>query len=392
MATVGQLAGPQSGKGATIPNTVNQAESAQGAQPAPVALVPFGKAAKRHLEQGETKGQNPWSTTVAAAQQFTIPSYGYLSAIYLTVTATGGTGVAASAGNDSPWNVLQTISLIDSNGTPLINLPGYSAFLARLYGGYRLFRPDSSSYGFSAIPAAGAGNFKLIHQLFCEMSGHEGLGCLPNMDASAAWKVNVVYNPATFGTGPNNVYSTANPTGLPILTSQLEILARGKPGATDTYGNSQETEPPQPGTIGYWTSQTFPVNNGNNNIILTRVGNFIRNQILVFRDASGVRSTADSSGVTPVTITYNWDAGQRYIVNVQTLREIAFDLNGFDAPAGVVPLQNTSDPDGLPVNESGYEWMPTVGATKLSLVFTSTAAGTLEVITNDIVPGSNAQF
>ncbi len=391
MATLGQLAGPQVGKGATVPNTVNQGQSAASGTSAPIALVPFGKSAKRHIEQGETKGQSPWSLTVAAQQQFTIPSYGYLSAVYLSIAATGGAGVAATPGNDSPWNVLQNISLLDSNGTPIINLPGYSAFLARLYGGYRLFRPDLSTFGFSAIAASGPGNFKNIYELFSEFSGHEGLGCLPNMDASAAWKLQITYNAQTAGTGPNNVYGVL-PTTPPILTSQLEILARGKPSAVDAYGNSQETEPPAPGTISYWTSQTFPVVNGNNNIILTRVGNFIRNQILVFRDATGIRSNADSTGVTPVSIVYNWDAGQRYVVNIQTLRQLAFELNGFDTPAGVVPLQNTSDPDGLPVNESGYEWMPTVGASKLSLVFNAAAAGTLEVITNDIVPGSGAQF
>lgn len=389
MVQPGTLAGAQVGAGATVPNTVNAATSASTGQEPVAVLVPFGKAAKRHIEQGETKGQNPWSTTVAANQPFVVPSYGYLTEIKLTVTASGGAGVAATAGNDSPFNVLQNIALVDSNGTPIINLPGYSAYLARLYGGYRAFRPDLSTFGFQGVQ--NTGNFKYIFDLFCEFSGHEGLGALPNMDASAAWKVNVTYNALTAGTGPNNVYGVV-PTTPPILTAQLEAFCRGKPGPVDSYGNAQETQPPSPGTIEYWTSQSFPVVVGNNNIILTRVGNFIRNQILVFRDATGIRSNADSTGVTPTTIIYNWDAGQRYNVNVQTLRQLAFELNGFDNPAGTVTLQNTLDPDGIPINESGYEWMPTVGATKLSLQFTSSAAGTLEVITNDFVPGPGSQF
>lgn len=391
MVQPGTLAGAQVGQGATVPNTVNAATSAASGQEPVAVLVPFGKAAKRHIEQGETKGQNPWSTTIAAQQPFVVPSYGYLTEVKLTVTASGGAGVAATPGNDSPWNVLQNISLLDSNGTPIINLPGYSAYLARMYGGYRAFRPDLSTYGFLAIAGSGPGNFKVIYDLFAEFSGHEGLGALPNMDASAAWKVQVTYNAQTAGTGPNNVYGVL-PTTPPILTTQLEAFCRGKPGPTDSYGYAQETQPPSPGTIEYWTSQTFPVNTGNNNIILTRVGNYIRNQILVFRDATGIRSNADSTGVTPTLIIYNWDAGQRYNVNVATMRQLAFELNGFDAPAGVIPFQNTLDPDGIPVNESGYEWMPTVGATKLSFQFTSSAPGTLEVITNDFVPGPGAQF
>jgi hypothetical protein len=397
MALIGNMGAPQKGSGGTMPNTMSAAQSAESGAPnaakaAMAALVPFGKAAKRHAEQGTTQTITPWSLTANAQQQFLIPSYGYLSAALLSIAATGGAGVAATPGNDSPFNILANILLADVNGTPIINLDGYAAYLMRLYGGYRLFRPDTSTYAFSAISASGPGNFKLMHELYLEFSGHEGLGCLPNMDASAAYKLTLTYNAMTAGTGPNNVYGVVPTTPPTAITSVLEMLARGRPAPVDAYGNAQETEPPAPGTVGYWTSQSFPVVVGTNNIILTRVGNFIRNQILVFRDATGIRSNADSTGVTPTVLEYDWDAGQRYILNVASLRQLAFELNGFDAPAGVVPLQNTTDPDGIPVNESGYEWLPTVGATKLQLRFTSAAAGTLQVITNDVVPGQNAQF
>lgn len=388
----GMNAGSQAGSGGTVPNTVSQNQSAPEQVSPPTVLVPFGKSAKRHIEQGQTQQQSPWSTTVAAGQPFTIPAYGYLTSVKLTVTETGSTGVAATPGNDSPWNVIQNAQLVDQNGTPIINLPGFSLYLSRLYGGYRLGRPDISAYGYSPIASGGPGTFKCIFDFFQEFSLHEGLGALPNMDASAPWKLNITWNPLTAGTGPNNVYGVVPSGGTPVLTAQLEAFCRGKPGMTDQYGNQQEVSPPAPGTIGYWTSQIFPVNVGQNTWQLTRVGNFIRNQILVFRDASGIRSNADSTGVTPTTIQYIWDAGNRYIVNVQTLRQLAYELNGFDAPAGVVPMQNTLDPDGIPLNEGGFEYMPTAGASKLVLQFTSTAAGSLEVITNDIVPGPGVQL
>jgi hypothetical protein len=144
-------------------------------------------------------------------------------------------------------------------------------------------------------------------------------------------------------------------------------------------------KPPAAGSISYWTSQIFNVANGSNTLQLNRVGNLIRNHILVFRDANGSRATADSGGTTPSVLEFQWDGSQRYILNVDTLRELAYELNGFDADAGVVPLQYTYDDDGIPLAESGNDWMQTTGATKLALRFTTTAAGTLEVITNDIV-------
>ncbi len=398
MPQLGNMAAPQ--VGSTIPNTMSAAQnatnSANAAQTAPNPTVPFGRAAKRHVEQGTTQVLNPWSTSNNAQLQFLAPSYGYLCALYLTVAASGGTGIVATAGPDSPWNVLNNLMLADVNGTPIFNLDGYAAYLARLYGGYRFGRPDVSTYGFTQVPAVAnvppgnvAGNFLVIFEIFQEFSRRGGLGALPNMDASAAYKLNAVFNTMTAGTASGKVYGVV-PTGTPVLTNTLELLARARPNPVDAFGNVQETEPPVPGTVSYWTSQTFPIVNGTNNIIMTRVGNIVRNHILVFRDASAntLRSGAEGS-VVPTTIEFDWDAGQRYIINVATQRQITYEGTLIDAPAGVVPFLNTMDPDAFAGSESGEEWIPTVGATKLQLRFNSTAAGTLQVITNDIVPGGD---
>lgn len=390
MVAVGNMAAKQQGVGGTMPNTMSAAQSAPTApnaqESAPNPTVPFGRSAKRHVEQGATQSTaTPWVANTQ--QQFLVPSYGYLCAIYLTLVATGGTGAVAVAGADAPGgiavNALANILVADVNGTPLYNLDGFAGYLARLLGGYRVFRPDMSSFANQAIQTSG--NFKLIHEIFFEFSRRGGLGALPNMDASAAYKVTLTY--ATPAAGANNVYSTA-PTTAPGITTLIELLARGRPAPVDAYGNSQETEPPVAGTIGYWSSQSFPVVVGTNNIILTRTGNIIRNHILLFRDATGSRSGADTN-VTPAVIEYDWDAAQRYIMNVATARQIAYEELGFDVPAGVVPFLNTADPDGIAGFESGEEYIPTVGATKLQFRFTAANAGTLQVITNDIIPGGD---
>lgn len=345
----------------------------------PVAIIPFGRAAKRHAEQGASQVlAAPWPAT---QQTYYVPPYGFLSALIVTVQATGGSGSAVTANADAPWNVLSNVLMGDVNGTPFWNLGGYSSFLARKWGGYRLGRPDQSTFGFQAVTTAGL--FKEKFSLFQEF-GLGGRGVLPNFDASAAYKLVLTYNSPATGTGPNNVYS-AFTGGAPGLTTILEALMRSEPGAQDQFGNAQEVKPPAAGSISYWTSQSFNVAAGSNTLLLARTGNLIRNQILVFRDAGGSRANADSTGVTPpTTLEYQWDGQQRYILNVDSLRELAYDLNGFDADAGTIPLQNTTEL-GIPINEDGLEWMQTTGATKLGLRFTSSAAGTLEVITNDIV-------
>lgn len=347
-------------------------------------LISFARAAKKHTEQGNTfTTASPWGQKINSP----LPVYGFMSGFYIVVNATGGSGTATvTANEDAPWSLFNNILFSDVNGTPIMNLDGYSAYLAALYGGYRVFRPDTSTYAFSAVVtgANASGNFKFILPVFCEF-GRDGLGCLPNMDASAAYRLQLVENTSA---GAGGVYGVA-PTNPPSVAITLELLGRAKPAAKDAFNNSQVTVPPSPGTVQYWTLQQFPVLNGTNTVIFNRVGNIIRNHILIFRASSdGTRATAESGGVVPTVMEFDWDAGQRYVQNVASLRESAYQISGIDAPSGVLPLLNTADADYLYGAEYGEDWLPTVGSTKLQLKFTSTAAGTLYVLTNDIIPGA----
>lgn len=368
------------------PNTpaVNAAQQSSGQAP---AIVPFARAAKFHTEQGQSQVLAGASWTSGQVQQFQVPTFGYLSSLIFTETGSGGSGATTVTANaDAPWNLFANVLFTDVNGTPIVNLDGYALYLAMTFGGYRNYRYDQSTFGFTAIAtgASASGNFKYKFEIPCEFAT-DALGCLPNMDASAQYRVNLTYN------GPSTFYGTA-PTNVPSITSLLELQARTRPAATSMYGEPQSTQPPASGTVQYWTSQTFNLSSGQNTLQLTRVGNFIRNHILVFRDATGSRANADSTGVTPTTIEFDWDAGIRYKENVDSIREKNYLSYGWDVPAGVVIFPNTLDPEWIPGHEYGQQWMPTVGSTLLKLQFSNSAAGTLQVITNDIVPASNAVF
>lgn len=376
------------------PNTPAIQAASQNQPAVPQMMIPFARSSKGHVEQGQTQTLPFASWIGGTVQQFQVPTYGYLRSIFFTVTGSGGANstntVAGSA--DAPWNIFSNVLFTDVNGTPIVNLDGYALYLAMTFGGYRVFRYDQSTFGFSAIAggagSGGTGNFKVKFEIPAEFAT-DGLGCLPNMDASAQWRVNLTYNgPATFYNG-----ASAEPsTNVPNLSAILEGNFRTRPNQTDMYGKPQFTSPPSSGTVQYWTSQIFNLSAGQNTLQFTRVGNIIRNHILVFRDTNGSRANADSTGVTPTTIEFDWDAGIRYKINTDTQRELNYLLYGFDVPAGVIVFPNTSDPRGLAGHEYGNEWMNTVGSTLLKLQFTNSAAGTLQVLTNDIVTQGDSIF
>lgn len=372
------------------PNGPNQQQMPSGGGP---VSAPFVRAAKKQLLQGLSQTLLGTSWVSGFTQTFPVPTNGWLKRIWLTVTGSGGAKggtVTVAGGADAPFNIFSSMILSDANGTPIWNLSSYSAQLARLLGGYENFRNDQSTYGFTPIDGtagggSGTGNFKIKIEIPIEF-GQDGLGCLPNMDSSAQYHLDVAYNsPANFYNG-----SAQQPATLPNITTLIELEYRANPTSTDMYGAAQDTVPPANGTVAYWTRQIFNVVSGQNVIQLNRVGNIIRNHILIFRDANGSRSVADSSGVTPSVIEMDWDATIRYKANVDTLREMNYEALGFDVPAGVILLPNTTDPTGFTGHEDGNQWLPTVGSTLLQFQFTNSAVGTLEVVTNDIVAASGA--
>lgn len=372
------------------------------------ASVPFARASKYHIEQGNAVSGVVINTPSPGTFNFTLPSYGYLAAVMLTFAASGGTGAVAVYYEDSPWSQISQIIIQDVNGVPIYQLGGYQAFLASKFGGYRLFGPDISTALYGAVTSlttgaglgaigntplflkGNSGNYVFTLPLYFEF-GRDGLGNLANMDASARYNVQITLNTGTASaTGP--VYTTA-PTSYPTLAMMVEVLCRSQPPQADLFGTANTITPPAAGTIQYWSQQAISGLTGAQTIQLTRVGNLIRGHYLVFRDtANGTRATAELSDM-PILFEFDWDSIPRYISNVSTLRQFFGDLvTGYDYPLGVIGLPNTTDPDKLAISEFGDEWMQTVGASKLTLRFTPLASCSLIVLTNDFVPASGQVY
>lgn len=423
---------------APVPSDAPTGQQKKGAAES-VATIPFARASKWHIEQSNTQS----GITLGANSQifnFPLASYGYLSAVIITVQLTGsGAATSATYNEDSPFSLLSQVQLSDVNGVPLFQLSGFHAWLAAKYGGYRLFSPDTFIRGapFDATtntaigaplvnqlgggPAAAVGaspfvtgnygayfqaptatslNCKFILPIFLEF-GVDGLGCLPNMDASARYNLQLtVAGGAGAINGPYLATGTA-PGTLPTMAITVEILARSQPPSGDMFGNRNSTAPPAVGTVQYWTAQTASgLSTGANTVQLTRVGNLVRSHIFVFRSAGltaaqDQRANAETTDL-PSLFEFDWDVGQRFVAQTATLRQLfMYGVAGFDVPNGVIVLPNTLDPDKLFHSEYGDEWLGTVGATKFTLRFSPGGTGTggnVTILTNDIVPASGQVY
>lgn len=432
---------PPSGGISPVPSDAPVGQQKKGAAQS-VAMINFARASKWHIEQSNT--QSGIVLTGAGQQVFNFPlaSYGYLSAVLITVSLTGGSGAGTSNTfyEDAPYSLLSQIQLSDVNGVPLFQLSGFNSYLAAKYGGYRLFGPDSiirgapfdtvgagtfvgttqqAAFGggpFGSLAAGNAANYgayynaplgtsatglncKFLLPIYLEF-GLDGMGCLPNMDASARYNLQLTVAGGSMtaaNTGPFLVAGTAGTA--PTMAITVEVLCRSQPPAQDMFGNMNSVSPPAVGTVQYWTAQTASgLSTGQNTVQMTRVGNLIRNHILVFRNATatvGPRGLGETTDL-PSLFEMDWDVGQRYVVNTSTLRYInGYGVYGLEDPNGVITLPNTLDPDKLPLSEYGDEWLGTVGATKFTLRFSpggTGSGGSVTVLTNDIVPASGQVY
>lgn len=347
---------------------------------APALLVPFTRAAKEHIEGflDVTQGVTTSTTPLAPVD---IPAYGFMRGIFVEVTATGGVG-ASTFRADGPFNILQDLSIQDVNGAPIVGpLDGYDLSLINRFGGYRRLRDPKLHPDYAANTANG--NFSFLLYIPIEVGLRDALGSLGNMNAASAYKLRASIAPAA------TVYSAA-PGTLPSVRVRAWLDAWTQPADVSLEGKPNATQPPAHGTTSYWSKSTFNVAAGQNQLRLPRVGNYIRNLILVFRDNTGARVNSQIPG--PLFI--NWDT--RVLKEYQPIvargvQAQKFMATGADEAAGalsagVLVEDFMHEFDGFAGAELRDGWLPTVQSTRLELTGSFAAAGTVTVLTNDVSP------
>ncbi|MGH3570865.1 MAG: hypothetical protein ACRDUW_03400 [Pseudonocardiaceae bacterium] len=384
--------------GAPTRGGTNQSQSNKGK--APTKARPFLLASVEHRESTGYDVSTAMTTSVQTLPDITIPAYGYLRSILLVVTTSLGAGTGVTAQPDAPFNLLSNIVLQEPNGAQICNFPsGYDLFLANKFGGYWYQNDPRTSANFS-VALGTAMNASFVLRVPVEVSCRDALGALPNQNSGALFRIKMNLN-------------TVGSVFAGTLTTPPTVRIRAFTEAWDqpedsTDGVPNQTVPPALNTTQYWTRQDFPVNAGSANVRLTRMGNYLRNLIFIYRDGSGVRSTQDANMPDPAVLYYDtrpldnvarpvWleQIMQRYGYGavVGNTNSAAGTLLAVDSGLGressVWPYDFCHEFNGEVGRENRDLWLPTLSSTRFEIGGSWGATGTLSVLTNDVTITGN---
>ena len=338
---------------------------------APGLIVPFGAAAHEHSE-GPFLDTTfvPGSNTVQVYNGG-VPSHGFLRGVWIYVTCSGG--VAGTAHEDAPWNLLDRIELRDVNGGEIFSLDGYNAFLASFLGGYDFIQdPRMDPHYVGTTP-----NFAFAIWVPVEIHHSTGLGSLANQNAAAEYKLTIRGNTSA------NVWSVA-PTTIPTVRVRCYLETWTLPDKTDPGGRVQAQLPPLHGTTQFWSVSQDDVASGNDSLKLTRLGNMLRAIILVTRNGAGARNAS----ILPELLELHWD--QRILLQEHRDRRRSkmarqFITSSAGLPTGVYAFNMDTDILGHAGDGTTELWLPTRQSTRMEFKG-AFSAGSVQVLTNDVAP------
>lgn len=365
------------------PATLATAEPTQRSADAPVIRNPFVRAASQSRQPFHDKTTAIGSSAVRVGP-IDVAAMGYMRALVLYVETDGtGAGGSAVAAADAPWNVLDSISLEDVNGRPIVGpLSGYDLYLINKWGAYTSGEYDPANLpSYTAVSSNGEFAFKL--RIPVELTERDALGSLPNLTASATYKLH--YTVAAEST----VYGTAPATTTPGVRVKATLEAWSQPRPTDARGLPNETTPPAMGTTQFWSKSTVNVSAGEQRIAFKRMGNLIRNIIMVYRDDSS--PAARTTGEFPDTFRIEWDNKILDTFDKELWGDQMRERYGQNQDTGVFVYDLTHDADGRPGNENRHLYLPTVSGTRLEFIGSfSGSGGVLTILTNDVAPAGGA--
>lgn len=379
-ATLAPTGPPMNSTNPAAPAAVANAST----QAQPAALIPFVQASREQLQPGPVIPSAPMLAGAPVnVGLFDLPAMGFAKGFWLEISSTGGTSTGGvTAPGDAPWDAIQTLVILDTNGAEVIGpLTGYELYLLNKYGGY-FYLSDPATDPFYApvqtTAGAGAGNFSFRLWVPFEVNPRDALGPLPNMDAAAPLRGRLTLS------GASNVYGTV-PTTLGTYNITTWYHNWTQPNAADMFGHQQQQVPDDIGTTSEWSSQVYNVPAGNFPVRLLRVGDLIRLLIFCFRNGAGVRDSVD----LPNPYIFTWDGRQLMNTSPAMYMYLMSRRYGYvpsNLDTGVFTIDFCHELDGQVGHELRTQWLPTTDATTLKMEGSYGTAGTLDVITNDIAP------
>lgn len=369
----------------TAPGSVIPAAGVKGT--APQGVVPFRIAS---VERSNLL--SPRGFTFTAAQQTqsgVLEGTGYLYGVVLDVAnLTAGNGAGTAFYEDGPQSALAQIVLSDPTGD-VVNVPGYTAFLANLaHREYAVRGMEASAELFTATTGAGAtgGSFNFIVRVPAGINRRTLLGLLGNQDRGVKYTLRTDLNiGAASATGP--VYTTA-PTAFGTVTINVHYENYSIPGNVGPAG-AQSQMPAGYGTLAFLTStlsEAQPQGGSTVTHFFRRVSNTVRYVILEFRSNS-TRANAQANVPTRIALKFGdtdvFDETWRY------RRYLMNQRYGFDFPSGVLVYETIHDFAAAAGNEQGFDWWNTQNINTAQLVVTYPAGfgganNSLRLTTSDL--------
>lgn len=359
----------------------------------PAALMPFIRASQKRREQPFFDVSKQLSATGSQdLGSIDIPAYGFLRGLRIVVTNTGNaSGGTQTAAEDSPFTSLQNIFVTEPNGAVVYQANnGFETHCHNKYGGYAYANdPRANTAVYTAVSATSAGSYAL--RIPIELRTRDALGSLPNQNAAATFKLRLtvasaVAGGALFATNTNTVQSTI----------RIQVFAEywdQPPQSIDGVAAAQL--PPGVSTTQFWTTQQFTVNTGLNTIRLTRMGNYIRNLILILRRAGTSRANGEADWPDPAYLYV--DIHQQDAVIKNEWYTTVYERYGYatagDAAGqkdnGVFPYDFCHEFDGQVGHENNDLWLATKASSRVEIQGTFANAGVLTVLTNDVAVVGN---
>ena len=331
----------------------------------------------------------PFSTQVfamgASSQEFVnnVTPGGFLRGITMQVTSTAGVIGSGVLANDGPFGILQSCSLEDISGGPILYpMGGYQYALCQKY--LRPWDGDVTKRpGFSNTINP---NFTI--RFFAEVK--DTLAVLANTDARAQYRFRYTIAAAN-QPGPYGLTTTAATTN-PTLTIKLYIESWAQPDLNDLLGNPIQQIPDGLACSRFIMHEQPSITAANNVVRETLTGNELRGLIFVVRNGDANKTRIDLTDANAGAIDFRLDARRIWKMTPSQLIE---EMQAFyqmlaagswtrETGVFVIPRFSGASNPGDNFAGQGEYWLQTVEQTLLQLEFNgadvTTSPGTFEII------------
>lgn len=367
-------------------------------------VIPFWAAT--NLVEFDNFTSDTWTPGSSVANMFQgalaeLKTYGFVDRLWLKLAATVAGSTGGTFGADSPANFLDVFRVQDPNGHAIIDADSFGLYLLNKYCG-RNRNGDPLNYPNVTPTSLGttvptSPQFELLVP-FC-INEEIGLGALSDMDASGPYKI-IAQGAVSTAAGAHGLFSTAPSTTTPTLQVQVGGEFFSLPGENSRVNGQQQVQLPPlldrgVAVVNEFTKTSITnLSTGTKTYKIPRVGNILRQVILVARNSAGARIDWVANVASGTRIGLSFDSiplkdidPQHWITSMMRKQS-----RGEVYDTGVLVYSRGAPDRILPFIETGLDGgldslQQTAQTTALELTINAgatLAAGSIDVYTSDI--------